>query len=195
MGPAATAWRIRGRAPRAPHTAGRSPRAPSSHAAACTPGAAFEQDTLNASAARARRTPAAMAGSTASTAAPARSRASARSVCSRLASRDVSIMTGPAASVENTRAVGRRAQPPVEDHARERPLPVDVAAPSAADRRRAPCPSRRRSRRPRPARWCACRAAATDVSCVRGPGRRGNAPVEAGRGLEDDERPPLADRR
>ena len=44
---------------------------------------------------------------------------------SRTASGDVTIITGPAASVENRRASGDRTQAAVEDDARQRPFPVD----------------------------------------------------------------------
>ena len=59
-------------------------------------------------------------------------------ICACFASGDVAIITGPAARVENTRAVDG-AQSAVENHSRERPRPVDVPPPSTTDHRRGVC--------------------------------------------------------
>ena len=80
--------------------------------------------------------------------APAACKAAARSGCCSTASAVVIIMTGPASSVENRRAVGGCATA-----GRTRPAPAGAAgsnrAPSAPGRRPAPCRTRRRRHRRR----------------------------------------------
>ena len=120
------------------------------------------------------------------TVAPARSSA-ARAPGPRTApaSRQHHDRSRPPASRRRARARGVAAagrRPPASAGARDRPR-----APSAADRPRERSPSRRRSHPPSRT-YCACRSAGDDVIGGALPGDR-DAAVEAGRRLEDHERP------
>ena len=64
----------------------------------------------------------------------------------------------------------RRPQPAVEHDARQRPLAVDLAQPSAADRQRARSPTRPQSHRPRRGDTARAASRRAEVSCVRCPG-------------------------
>ena len=102
----------------------------------------------------------------------------------------VSIITGPAASVENSRAVGgvrSRRSNTTRVSGRSRYTSRAVSSGSSTSTVSEPTAIASTCAR----RYCARRLAAADVSCVRSPGARGDAAVEAGRRLQDDERPPL----
>ena len=100
----------------------------------------------------------------------------------------VTMMTGPASGVESTLRFGRRPQLAVEHDTRQRSLAINRRATvsSGSSARMVPTPTPIASTSAR-TRW-AWRFARADVSAVR---RRapGDAAVEAGRRLQDDERP------
>ena len=113
------------------------------------------------------------------------------------ASGGATIITGPSAGDASRRGVERRPQPAIEDHARQRPLPDDVAhrQPRIVGEHGADC-RRRWHRRPRAAAACAgARPSARRSPCAITAARRQSSPSRADRRLDDDQRPPALVRR